>query len=529
MGGSRSDSPSLGKDLDPRPFGGFSLTAAVALVYCARPKGGTMRRVIRFGLLVLSLPALVSAADQTVLGKQLNVTAGTTPAKRKISVSAKEIGTDNSVVGTPLASGGTLTITTHGGTPAVETYTLPIGTSAINGKPFWSGDAVKGFKYRDAKMENGPVKTAAIKKSSRGVFTLSANVDSKLHPVSVVPPNPGTDGCALLVLGGGDSYSVAFTTGTVTNKTFKQFKVKAPTVQATCVTTTTTTTTTIPDADGDGIPDAVDNCPAIPNPTQADIDNDGHGDDCDPCPSFPNPGATPCPTTTTTTIPDADGDGVADAMDNCPSIPNPTQVDTDADGKGDDCDVCPSASNPGATPCPSVVINEVDYDQPGGTDSDEFVEVRNGGSTAINLNGLSLVFVNGANSLPYLTVPLGPAGTLGPGGYVVVASGTVTVPGSVPVILFAGASGNVQNGAPDGIALVDTFGNLLVDALSYEGSITATDLGFGPVSLVEGTPTAVADSDTVGGALCRLPNGSDTNDAATDWAFCTTPTPGATN
>jgi hypothetical protein len=36
------------------------------------------------------------------------------------------------------------------------------------------------------------------------------------------------------------------------------------------------------DADGDGIPDASDNCPAVANPDQADGDFDGIGDACDP-------------------------------------------------------------------------------------------------------------------------------------------------------------------------------------------------------------------------------------------------------
>jgi large repetitive protein len=182
-------------------------------------------------------------------------------------------------------------------------------------------------------------------------------------------------------------------------------------------------------------------------------------------------------------------------------------------------------------PAGNLVINEVDYDNIG-TDNDEFAEIYNGTGAAVNLTGYQLVLVNGSNNTTYLTVDLGQAGTLAAGQYLVVGSSTVMVPASALKINFAGASNNIQNGSPDGIALVNSTTMKLVDALSYEGSITAAVIaGLGNVSLVEGTalPVAVADSNTVQGSLARLPDGTDTNNAATDWLFSNTPTPGAAN
>ncbi|RME03312.1 MAG: hypothetical protein D6812_05325 [Deltaproteobacteria bacterium] len=81
------------------------------------------------------------------------------------------------------------------------------------------------------------------------------------------------------------------------------------------------------DLDGDGVPDAMDNCPGIANPDQADADGDNVGDACDNCPGIANPDQA-----------DADGDNVGDACDNCPDLRNPNQADRDNDGEGDACD-----------------------------------------------------------------------------------------------------------------------------------------------------------------------------------------------
>jgi hypothetical protein len=178
-----------------------------------------------------------------------------------------------------------------------------------------------------------------------------------------------------------------------------------------------------------------------------------------------------------------------------------------------------------------LVINEVDYDSVG-TDNGEFVEILNTSSAPIDLTPFDLVLVNGSNNAVYLTYPLAPAGTIMPGQYLVIGTATVTPAAGALSLQFKLASDNVQNGAPDGMAIVDHVQNKLVDALSYEGSITAAVIpGVGTVSLVEGTalPASVADSNTMVASLCRIPDGSDTNDAATDWKLSSTPTPGAAN
>ena len=188
---------------------------------------------------------LAFAADQTILGKSFLVKDPSTPDKRKIVGKGKEVGSPNTINGNPAMSGGILIVEADGGSSTEQTFNLPQGTSGITGKQFWTGDSVKGFKYKDPKGENGPVKVAQIKKSASGTFTIKAVVVGKLGTIDVVPPNPGTSACVLLGLNGGDTYSVQFgPTSIFTNKGALQFKAKNPTVEGSCLTTTTTTSTT---------------------------------------------------------------------------------------------------------------------------------------------------------------------------------------------------------------------------------------------------------------------------------------------
>ncbi len=179
-----------------------------------------------------------------------------------------------------------------------------------------------------------------------------------------------------------------------------------------------------------------------------------------------------------------------------------------------------------------LVINEIDYDN-AGTDYDEFVEVYNPTSSEIDLTGIAIVFINGNTGLAYRTVYLDEAGVLPPGGYVVAASATVAVDPQAAVIYFSVDSNAIQNGTPDGVALVDMWTGELIDALSYEGDITEavidTDAGQMVYNLVEEQVPTFGDSPSIDGSLSRLPNGLDTDWSYHDWMFTTAVTPGFEN
>ncbi|HND86857.1 MAG TPA: thrombospondin type 3 repeat-containing protein, partial [Saprospiraceae bacterium] len=84
-----------------------------------------------------------------------------------------------------------------------------------------------------------------------------------------------------------------------------------------------------PDADGDGTPDKLDQCPDQVGPTTAkgcpDRDSDGIGDKEDNCSDDAGPAETKgCP--------DYDNDGVADRDDQCPTEPGTVKGCPDTDG-----------------------------------------------------------------------------------------------------------------------------------------------------------------------------------------------------
>jgi hypothetical protein len=188
--------------------------------------------------------------------------------------------------------------------------------------------------------------------------------------------------------------------------------------------------------------------------------------------------------------------------------PGAVAVETEVDGAI--VLTCEDGAPPPPPPGESdLVINELDYDQVG-ADADGFVEIANTGTDPVDLTGIAVVFVDGSDRLEYLRKPL--SGTLAPGDYLAVPA-------------------EAQNGAPDGVALIDTGDGALLDALSYEGAIANALIDSRSYNLVEGTalPASVADSNTIAGSLARLPDKGDTDDAATDWGFTTAMTPGGPN
>jgi predicted extracellular nuclease len=168
----------------------------------------------------------------------------------------------------------------------------------------------------------------------------------------------------------------------------------------------------------------------------------------------------------------------------------------------------------------AVVLNEIDYDQPG-TDIAEFIELKNTGPGDVDLGGYKVELVNGSGggAAIYQTITL-PSVILPAGGYYVIcANGVNTNPCNLDV---APNTDLVQNGSPDAVGLRDALG-ALIDAVSYEGNTGAP--------YTEGTGTAVAASDDNINSflgMSRFPDGTDTNNNTADWSLrCITP--GAAN
>ena len=127
-------------------------------------------------------------------------------------------------------------------------------------------------------------------------------------------------------------------------------------------------------------------------------------------------------------------------------------------------------------------INEIHYDN-SGADTGEAVEIA--GPAGTDLTGWSIVLYNGNGGAKYDTINLGGTIPDQQNGF-----GTLHFP-------HAG----IQNGSPDGFALVDS-GNMVLQFLSYEGNFTAVG---GPADGMESTDIGVSQpSDTPVGDSLQL-------------------------
>jgi predicted extracellular nuclease len=164
----------------------------------------------------------------------------------------------------------------------------------------------------------------------------------------------------------------------------------------------------------------------------------------------------------------------------------------------------------------SLVINEVDYDQPS-TDTTEFLELKNVSGSQINLDPYRVELINGASggAALYRTFDL-PEFPLAAGEhYVICARSALTANCDLDV---APDTDLIQNGAPDAIVL-KTGTATVVDTLSYEGD-TASN--------TEGSGAGLEDTASGAEGLSRCPDGGDTDQNNADFRLRAI-TPGAAN
>jgi hypothetical protein len=177
---------------------------------------------------------------------------------------------------------------------------------------------------------------------------------------------------------------------------------------------------------------------------------------------------------------------------------------------------------------PRIVINEVQ--SRGATASDEFVELYNAGSCAVNLNGWTLRYASaGTSSGTGSSFFTGTAAhTINPGQYAVFRSSMmVAAPPASAVDLGTGTLGLADSG---GVALYNNASTAVrIDSVAWQAmggtAVNATHPfkeGANPAPapvVVVGTPSLTA----------RVPNGADTDQNGTDFVARTMPTIGLAN
>ncbi len=152
----------------------------------------------------------------------------------------------------------------------------------------------------------------------------------------------------------------------------------------------------------------------------------------------------------------------------------------------------------------SVFVNELHYDN-SGTDAGEAIEIAAPQGT--DLTGWDVVLYNGNGGTSYGTREL---------------SGTV---GASRVTVLEYPANGIQNGSPDGVALVDVAGTVR-QFLSYEGEFAATN---GPAAGMQSTDIGVLEPDTTGADQSLQLTGTGDSDDDFAWTGPRTESFGALN
>lgn len=142
----------------------------------------------------------------------------------------------------------------------------------------------------------------------------------------------------------------------------------------------------------------------------------------------------------------------------------------------------------------TVFINEIHYDN-AGADVNEAVEIA--GAAGTDLTGYQIILYNGNGGAPYATINL--TGILANQ-----SNGFGTLSFLTP---------GIQNGAPDGIALVDNLG-VVIQFLSYEGSFVAVG---GPANGMTSMDIGVSEPGTEAANFSLQARG--TGNMASDFTF----------
>jgi len=187
-------------------------------------------------LLAASTP-VAHAAQQVVRGRLFLVTdpsAGRS-SKRHVLIHGADFPGTTTVVGDPLANGAMLLVVANGRTSTRQTFALPPGAFSRPNGPGWSRLVKRRraiYTYVDERGENGPVTFLTIHQVASS-FRVNATLEGRgqRRQVSIVPPNPGTDGVMVLSINGGDSYCVPFggaAGGKITENDAETFRITHP-------------------------------------------------------------------------------------------------------------------------------------------------------------------------------------------------------------------------------------------------------------------------------------------------------------